>query len=131
MQTPTPTPTPLPTSTNPSNSSKPPSFLDPYDGMQKDKKPLTRLQSRIAEEDYFFIKSLRPRSGTVTTTVNILFHRLVKTLKAHGLKGMEDLKRFEEFMTHCKISSTALAQPEPGPQVQTKKGGKKSNGRLS
>lgn len=86
--------------------------------MTDDETTGTRLQSVIKTEDYQFVQGLRLKTGTITTTVNILWAKLVKTLKEHGIVDIKNREEFEDFVTNCKLT---LNNEEHGHKTKTNK----------
>ena len=76
-----------------------PKFTDPYKGREQ----TTRIQSNIDPVDYNFIRSIRPSNGTIITTVNILWSKLVTTLKQHGITQYSDVNKYEHFVLNCTL----------------------------
>ena len=91
-------------------SDTPKKYTNPYEGLEV----TVRIQSNINPDDYNFIRSIRPNSGTVITTVNILWHKLVTTLKQHGITQYSDLARFEHFVNNCELTVPTLKPTDGG-----------------
>ena len=64
-----------------------------------------RLQAFVSVEDYDFVRSIRPNSGTVNTTVALVFSKLVAALRRAGIDQNADKEAFESFVANCKIVS--------------------------
>ena len=85
-------------------------------------KNLYRAPASIDIHDYEFIKSLRPNTGTIITTQNILWFKLCQALKSHNITDFTKRKEFEDFVANCDIVPGQQEEPKVKP---TKKGTKK------
>lgn len=80
-------------------------FTNPYEGCRitDNESTGTRLQSIVKAEDYQFIQGLRLRTGTMTTTVNLLMSKLVQALKQRGILDVTKRDEFEAFVANCQL----------------------------
>lgn len=79
-------------------------FTNPYkDARRLEADDPRRLVSDIARADFDYVKCLRTTQGTITTTVNILFQKLVNELKRRGITDISDKRRFEDFVVRCRL----------------------------
>lgn len=76
-------------------------FINPYKDVPEEN--LVRLQSLVLDSDYTYPQSLRLRKGTVNTTINILFQKLVAECKRRGFVDITDREKFESFIVNCTI----------------------------
>ena len=76
-------------------------FENPYKSV--DEEFLVRLQSHIQKEDYEMIKLIRPNTGTVTTTVNMLWRKLIDALVAQGITDISSREQFEHFVANSQL----------------------------
>lgn len=67
-------------------------------------KNLYRAPASIDINDYEFIKSLRPNTGTIITTQNILWFKLCQALKSYGITDFTHRTDFEQFVANCNIT---------------------------
>jgi len=77
-------------------------FINPYISSEKNGDAM-RLQSHIQRDDYLLVKLIRPSTGTVTTTVNTLWWKLIEALKSRGITDVTKQKEFEAFVANCVI----------------------------
>jgi hypothetical protein len=61
------------------------------------------LQSHILPADYDFIRCIRPTTGTVRITVNLMWKALVESLKSYGITDITSKSEFESFVANLKI----------------------------
>ena len=84
------------------------SFHSPYSvdhqSFSGDDKNVCRAPATIGVEDYNFIRSIRPISGTVNTTQTILWKRLCDALKLAGITDVSSQRDFEEFVVNLQIT---------------------------
>jgi hypothetical protein len=82
----------------------PPTFSNPYKGLNE--KELTRLQTYIAKADHDFVFiGLHPGSGSVSIVTNTLFARFVEALKKHKIvDAMTQRLEFENFVVNMEIT---------------------------
>lgn len=64
----------------------------------------SRVQTWVSAEDYKFVQRIRVEKGTITTTINILFDKLVRELRARGITDYTDVKDFENFVVNSKLT---------------------------
>ena len=83
-------------------------FHNPYEQTRQifsgDAKNVCRAPATIGVEDYNFIRSIRPSTGTVNTTQNILWCKLCQALRSAGITDVIHQKDFEEFVTNMQIT---------------------------
>jgi len=70
-------------------------FTNPYLDM-----PTTRVQVYLGTEDYEFLKRLRIKPGTGTTTINLLVHKLCTALREANVQTTND---FEAYVAQAKV----------------------------
>lgn len=81
-----------------------PVFLNPYRDLHKDKSQIENLNVPIAKNDCDLVRQLRPRQGTFSTTISILWSQLCATLRDRGINGgVEQVSDFEQFMSTCRV----------------------------
>lgn len=91
-------------------------FINPYQGCEKDGNGV-RLQTYIPAEEYRYVQRIRGgRHGTMATTINILFAKLVAALKERGISDFTHEQQFEEFVAN-------LAFHEKPARLRGKRGG--------
>lgn len=79
-------------------------FLNPYRDLHKDKSQIENLNVPIAKNDCDLVRQLRPRQGTFSTTISILWSQLCATLRDRGISGgVEQVADFEQFMSTCRV----------------------------
>lgn len=76
-------------------------FKNPYLGVPEEDQ--RRINSDIGVDDWNLIRAVRLRGGSLTTTVNILFHRLCHELRTRGITDNSQHDRFEDFVSGCKL----------------------------
>lgn len=76
-------------------------FVNPWKGYDEDQ--CSRLNSNVPTEIYNFIRFIRPDGGTMTTTINILFQKLVNELQQRNITANCDVAEFERFVAECVI----------------------------
>ena len=67
-------------------------------------KNLYRAPASIDLTDYEFIKSLRPNTGTIIITQNLLWQKLCTTLRQYGITDFTKRSDFEQFVANCTIT---------------------------
>lgn len=96
----------------------PPTFTNPYREDTKSSNTDLRMTSVfISREDYDFIRSLRPTTGTTRTVISLLWQKLTTALKEHGITDYTSKADFESFVANCRIIDgryDAGATPSPG-----------------
>ncbi len=80
-------------------------FENPYKDCDYYSHTGSRITADLDKEDFNFIRALRPRDGTLQTTVNLLWQKLVEELKSRGIVPYSEANRkaFEEFVTTCRF----------------------------
>lgn len=76
----------------------------PYQSFNGPDKNLYRAPASIGKSDYEFIRGIRPATGTVNTTQNLLWSKLVIALKKHGINSITNQSEFESFVANCIIT---------------------------
>lgn len=76
----------------------------PYQSFNGPDKNLYRAPASIGKSDYEFIRGIRPATGTVNTTQNLLWSKLVTALKKHGITNLTNQSEFESFVANCIIT---------------------------
>lgn len=77
-----------------------PLFVNPYADSPDDG---TRFNAQVDSEEYNYVKCIRPKQGTMVTTINTLYHKLVLELKRRGIKDLTNQQQFEDFVARCVI----------------------------
>lgn len=75
-------------------------FVNPYN------LPSIEVQQIVADigvNDYNFIKCIRPKNGTLTGVVCILWKKLVEECRARGITDFNQTDEFEQFVLTCKL----------------------------
>lgn len=76
----------------------------PFQSFNGPDKNLYRAPASIGKSDYEFIRGIRPATGTVNTTQNLLWSKLVTALKKHGITSITNQSEFESFVANCIIT---------------------------
>lgn len=76
----------------------PPRFANPFPGCLKRSPSAMRINAVIPTEVFNRVKQCRLESGTVQTTINLLWLKLVDALDKKGITGYEDVREFEQFV---------------------------------
>src|SRR6478736_1592256 len=76
----------------------------PFQSFNGEDKNLYRAPASIGKSDYEFIRGIRPATGTVNTTQNLLWSKLVIALKRHGINSITNQSEFESFVANCVIT---------------------------
>jgi hypothetical protein len=76
----------------------------PYQSFNGEDKNLYRAPASIGKADYEFIRGIRPSTGTVNTTQNLLWSKLVTALKKHGITSITNQSEFESFVANCLVT---------------------------
>lgn len=76
----------------------PPKFDDPYKPIPDDNRK--RFVSMVSTEDYLFIKSVRPQTGTIQNTVNYMVKWLVNELKHRNITDHSRYADYEQFVVN-------------------------------
>ena len=81
-------------------------FINPYRACHKQpsERSPTRLNMDISVEDYDFIRCLRTSTGTMTTTVGILYKKLINELKRRNITDVTKRSEFEHFVVNCELT---------------------------
>lgn len=79
-------------------------YAVPFQSFNGADKNLYRAPASIGKTDYEFIRGIRPSTGTVNTTQNLLWYKLVKALKSHGITSITNQSDFESFVANCIIT---------------------------
>lgn len=77
-----------------------PKFINPYND------PSIEVQQVVADIsviDYNFIKCIRPRNGTLTGVVCILWKKVVEECRARGITDFNQVSEFEQFLLTCRL----------------------------
>lgn len=79
-------------------------FVNPYLSAEKTQ----TISAEFEATDYRFIQGIRPKQGTVTTTMSLLWKQLCYELRIRGIATWEDggIEQFEKFMQHFRIVPT-------------------------
>ena len=75
-------------------------FVNPYNdpGLE-----VQQVVADISVSDYNFIKCVRPRNGTLTGVVCILWKKLVEECRARGITDFNQVGEFEKLVLTCKL----------------------------
>ncbi len=76
-------------------------FVNPYLNVPEEQ--LVRMQTSIDGADYRYPQALRLSKGTINTTVNILFKKLVTECRRRGMVDFTNCDEFETFVANCAI----------------------------
>lgn len=74
-------------------------FTNPYEHVDKQDN-FVLLQSHVDPGDYNFIRCIRPKTGTVRTVMNLLWQKLVNSLKENGITDFSRCSDFESFVAN-------------------------------
>ena len=89
-------------------------FTNPYEvenqSFSGPDKNLCRAPASIGVDDYSFIRSIRPITGTVNTTQNILWFKLCVALKSAGIVDVSHQAEFEDFVANLQIKDNRKAK---------------------
>lgn len=96
-----------------------PSFTNPWAECWQDGTGV-RLQTFIKQEEHEFLKLLRPNTGTLTTTVNILVAKLINELKSRGITDITHRDAFEHFVANSILTLPGLESGSPSPRSNRK-----------
>jgi hypothetical protein len=96
---------------------------DPAINLSKDDTYSRRVTYSVHDDDKTFIKTVRPRQGTETTAMCILYHKLVLACKARGITNMTHEKDFESFVANLELT----IPDEPIKPKRTRSASSKSN----
>ena len=77
-------------------------FVNTYLGCEQ-RKTDVRVQTFVDTEDYEFLRLIRTNTGTITTTVNLLFKKLIDELKKRGITDITKRSEFEFFVANSKL----------------------------
>jgi hypothetical protein len=97
---------------------------DPSINLSKDDTFSRRVTYSVHDDDKTFIKTVRPRQGTETTAMCILYHKLVLACKARGITNMTHEKEFESFVANLELTTPTSNEPKP---KRTRSASSKSN----
>lgn len=78
-------------------------FKNPFQGLSDSDPGVARINSNVPREDYEFIRRIRPDGGTIVTTVNTLWLKLINELKRRNITDFTRVHDFEDFILRCAI----------------------------
>lgn len=77
-------------------------FKNPYlDDIRAGK--VTRLTTDVSDSDYTLIKCVRVGSGTISTTINLLWKKLCNELRTRGLTDFTSAEQFEQYVLNLRL----------------------------
>lgn len=112
-------------------------FESPYKGQELAE---SHIQIMIGNADNNLIRSIRPRQGTLQTTVQILWNKLANELRKRNIIDGSSVDEFESFLTNSVLIDRDEYEqflefqrlhdgPVGGTSGGTRKSSSKSNGR--
>lgn len=84
----------------------PPRFANPFQGLKGDPTAAT-LNCLMPEEAFKRVKRCRLESGTIQTTMNLLWIKLINLLEKKGINDYSDVREFEDA-----VQRSVLVLPE-------------------
>lgn len=89
--------------------------LNPYRGCDKIADGSRRFNATVGTDDFNFILFLRGTlDGTTSTTVCVLWAKLVKELERRGITSYAERLEFEQFIEDCIITTPDQSNYEKG-----------------
>ena len=76
-------------------------FKNPY--ADCDENEVSRLNANISTEDFNFVRRIRVDKGTIQTTINILWSKLVNELKQRGITDFSREADYEDFLVNIRL----------------------------
>jgi hypothetical protein len=91
------------TSTTPEHSipRNPNGFNDPYERVTV----TSRIQADVAMNHFSDLRAIRATKGTIQTTINLLFHKLIHELRIRNIVDYSDKDKFEQFVAGLRLVS--------------------------
>lgn len=78
-------------------------FVNPFKGIEKTSDKVSRVQTNVPTDLHFFIKCLRQGTGTIETTVNILYAKLYNECLRRGIHDFTSATEFERLVVNCRF----------------------------
>lgn len=77
---------------------------DPAINISKDDTFSRRVTFSVHDEDKVLLHLVRPRHGTETTALTILYRKLCQALRARGITDLTHAEAFEYFVTNLELT---------------------------
>lgn len=77
--------------------------LNPYRGCEKIPDGSKRFNCSVGKDAYLFIADMRKTQGTMSTTVCVLFDKLITALRQNNITDYSHRLEFENFIANCQI----------------------------
>ena len=93
---------------------------DPAINLSKDDTFSRRVTFSVHDTDKVFLHLVRPRHGTETTSMTILYHKLVLACRARGITDLTHAAEFENFVSNLELTLPTNDQPTIKPKRSRK-----------
>ncbi len=78
-------------------------YENPYKGCREGTGPYKKLNSNVPLEKYNAIKQLRLKEGTIQTTINLLWEKLIYECNVRGITDFQQSPAFERLVAESRF----------------------------
>lgn len=89
---------------------------DPSINLSKDDTYSRRVTFSVHDVDKVFLHLVRPRHGTETTALTILYRKLCQACRARGITDLTHAEAFEHFVANLELTLPSNEQPTDKPK---------------
>lgn len=89
---------------------------DPAINLSKDDTFSRRVTFSVHDEDKVLLHLVRPRHGTETTALTILYRKLCQALRARGITDLTHAEAFEHFVANLELTLPSYDQQPTKPK---------------
>lgn len=100
---------------------------DPAINLSKDDTYSRRVTFSVHDEDKVLLHLVRPRHGTETTALTILYRKLCQALRARGITDLTHAEAFEHFVANLELTLPSNEQ-QPTKPKRTRRSSPKPSG---
>lgn len=101
---------------------------DPAINLSKDDTYSRRVTFSVHDTDKVFLHLVRPRHGTETTAMTILYHKLVVACRARGITDLTHAEAFETFVANLELTLPSNEHPTIDKPKRTRRTSPKPSG---
>lgn len=94
---------------------------DPAINLSKDDTYSRRVTFSVHDVDKVFLHLVRPRHGTETTALTILYRKLCQACRARGITDLTHAEAFEQFVANLELTLPSNEQPTESKPKRTRR----------